>query len=110
MDTIIKHIIDIDKKANDILHITEQQIAENEKSTKISIEKIKTEVISAANAQAKDLYVSTIELAHREVSRIRLESINESSNIENKFVKMKDKLESIIFNQIFEINMGDKSE
>lgn len=110
MDLIIKHIIDIDKRANDIMSRTQQRIEESERDTKDSIVKMRTDIIKDAKVKANELHDSVIQEAMLEAEKIRVSSEEDCIAIESKFACIKEAFEEKIFDQIINTNMRDNRE
>jgi len=100
LDIIIRHIIDIDKRANEIIDRTRKYIEDSERDTKDRINKMKTDIINEAKNKAKELYESAINEAKLEAEKIRVSSKEECADIESRFLSLRETLEEKILYQI----------
>ena len=110
LDNIIRHIIDIDKRANSVMVKTQELIDESERDTKTSIERMKADIIGDAKIKADDMYLSIINEAKAEAHKIKLLSEEDCLSIESKFINIKETLENRIFYQMLNDNMGGINE
>lgn len=107
MENIIKEVLSIDQKASNIMKNTQDLLEIREKDVKEKIESIRMEIMNKTKIEAKELYDSIIKEAECEAEGIRNNSIQECENLESKYIKLKDKLENIIFSRIFSWRIGE---
>lgn len=100
VDSIIRHIIDIDKRADDILAKTEEYIRESEKNTKENIEGVRRDTIGKAREEARKLYDSMIMEAEGEADKIKRSAEQVCSEIEGSFLEIKDEVENRILSRL----------
>lgn len=109
VDIIIHQIIDIDKKADEILTKSDEYIKEEETKTKQNIEKMRNDIIQESRDEAQKLYDSEVDQAKTEAETIVSSSKHMLYEMETKFKEQKDTLEDSILSMIF-INQGENHE
>lgn len=101
MEEIIMKIMSIDKKATDIMKQTEEYLKTKEKDIKGIIEAMRNEIIEKTKLESKNMYDSIISDAEVQAEEIRTKTKQECDEIEDKYAKVKGKLEKDIFTRIF---------
>jgi uncharacterized protein YjbJ (UPF0337 family) len=106
VDAVIRHIIDIDKKADDILVKTDEYIREGEKSSKESIAGMRDKTIGKAKEEAQKLYDSIIMEAENKANSVKGSAVQVCSEIENDFLKIRDDVEDRILSRLLKEGIG----
>jgi vacuolar-type H+-ATPase subunit H len=107
VDVIIKEIIDIDKRAGEILEKARETMQKSSSEKRAAIEAMRSEIIADAHKRAQELYRSMMDGASDEARRIGELSNAECSSLEIDFLRKKSKLEDSIFLEIIKGNAGD---
>lgn len=101
MENIIKMVVSIDQKANDIIKQTEEYLETREKDIKEKIKAMRSEIMNNTKNEAKSLYESIVKEAEEEAEKIKSKTKEQCTDIENKFTKIKHILEKQLFSKIF---------
>jgi hypothetical protein len=107
MDIIIKEIIDIDKRAGEIMEKAGEAMQKSSNENRAAIEAMRAEIIEKAQKKAQESYRSMMDGAAEEARVIGELSNAECSSLEIDFLRKKSKLEDSIFLEIIKGNAGD---
>lgn len=101
MDEVIKMVISVDEKANDIMKRTQEYLETRERDIRSKIEAIRSEIMDKTRSDAKTLYENTIKEAEMEAEKIKDSAEKECRSLESRFMKLREKLGGQLFSQIF---------
>ena len=100
MENIIKMVLSIDQKASNIMKDTHDLLETREKDVKEKIESMKLETIGKTKSEAKSLFESIVKDAESEAENIKNNARKECNDLEDLYLKLKDKIELQLFSQI----------
>jgi vacuolar-type H+-ATPase subunit H len=101
MEEVVRRVVSIDAKANEIMKQTEEYLQTKEKDIKDKIDAMRSEIMEKTKAESKALLESAEKEAEAEAQNIRGRTKEECSSITNKFTRIREKLESQLFSRIF---------
>lgn len=107
LDEIIRAIIDVDRKADEIEQMADKKVQDYRKDRDASIKAMENDMILDADKEAERLYQSAIGEASKEVQRINDEADKRCKELENRFQQKRQDITKRAFSIIINGEDGE---